>query len=121
MNQLIFAIGGKERGFKLGLGFLGDILKHYDTDLMGLGKLMVKNPYDLTPTILYYAHIQYCARNSQVVDFNLYDVQDWVEGLDDPMNDKNIEAVLKLLIDTIKKYLPKKEETEEDNDTEKKS
>ena len=113
MNQVIFEIGGEERGFKIGLGFLGDLLKHYDTDIMGVGHMMVKNPYDMTPTVLYHSHRHYCLRNSKVIDFSIYDVQDWVESLKDPMNDPNIEHLLKILVDDIKKFLPKKEKSGE--------
>lgn len=116
MNQVIFEIGGEERGFKLGVGFLGDLLKHYDQDIMGIGHLMVKNPYDMTPTILFFAHKHYCLRQSRIIDFTIYDVQDWIEELKDPMNDPNIENLLKMLVDDIKKYLPKKKEGSGDDE-----
>ena len=107
MNELNFEIGGKTRGFKMGLGFLGDIISHYNTDIVGLGHIMVKNPFSATPAIVYYAHLHDCKRRGIPVDFTIFDAQDWVDSLKDPMNDPNLESLLTIMLDSIKKYLPK--------------
>lgn len=107
MNYIEFEIGGKTRGFKLGLGFLGELLRHYNTDMVGLGHLMVNNPFSVTPAILYYSHKQDCLRSGKPVDFTLYNVDDWVEELPETVQNENIEKVMLLLMDSIKKHLPK--------------
>lgn len=106
MNYLEFKIGDAKRGFRLGLGFIGDILRHYDTDMVGFGDLMVKNPFSATPAILFYAHKQDVIRNGGVVDFKLHDVEDWIESLPNTINNSNIENLLIILMESIKKHLP---------------
>lgn len=110
MNYINFNIGGKDRGFQLGLGFLGDVLKHYNTDLVGLGDLMVQNPFSVTPTILYYGHKHNCIRRKEAIDFEMYDVEDWIDELPNTLNNENIEKLLLLMFDSVKKHLPKVDE-----------
>ena len=106
MNRLQFEIGGKVRGFKIGLGFLGDLLNHYETDMMGLGAMMVRNPFSATPAILFYAHKHDCINNGDVIDFKINDIEDWIEDLPDMLRNENIESLLMLLMDSVKKHLP---------------
>ncbi len=106
MNYIEFSLGNKVRGFKMGLGFLGDVLKHYDTDIVGFGEFTTKNIFDVTPTVLYYAHKHDCIRKGIPVDFEIYHVSDWLDELDNPLEDKNVAACMTMLIDTITKYLP---------------
>lgn len=113
MNYVEFHIGGKSRGFKFGLGFLGDLIQHYNTDLSGLGRVMVNNPFSVAPACLYYAHYHDCARKGVPVDFTIHDAQDWMDELDDPLNDKNVAGAIKVAVATITRYLPKPEEGED--------
>lgn len=106
MNEIEFEIGGKVRRFKLGLGFLGELLSHFDTNMMGLGRIMVNNPFSTTPAILYLSHKSYCMLNAVPVDFTLQQVEVWIEELEDWQNDKNIEALLGVLFESIQKYIP---------------
>ena len=95
MNYIEFEIGGKKRGFSLGLG---------------LGQLMVKNPFSVTPSILYYGHKHDCIRLKKPIDFELWNIEDWVEDMPNTLNNENIEKLMLILIESIKKHLPKDEE-----------
>jgi len=106
MNYIEFEIGGKLRGFKLGLGFIGDILQHYDTDMMGLGKLLVNNPFSATPTILFLGHKHDSIRKGLPFDVKMFEVEDWVEEIEDGLQNKNIEALMVLLLESVKRHLP---------------
>ena len=93
----------------MGLGFLGDLINHYDTDMIGLGRMMIRNPFSSTPAILYHAHRHDCLRKGIPIDFDLHHVEDWIEELDNWRSDKNIEALLGILLDSIQKYVKKAE------------
>ena len=122
MNQVEFNIGGKDRGFKFGLGALGDIIQHYNTNLLGLGRIMVNNPFTITPVILFYGHKHHCLRNTQKIDFTVESFQDWMDDMENPMHNKGVEQVIKIFADSIQKHLPKTEEVSTDSkNTEKKS
>jgi hypothetical protein len=110
MNFIQFKIGGKPRGFKLGLGFLGDVLNHYDTDLQGFGRMAVRNPFSLTPAILYYAHKHECIRKGKPIDFELHDVEDWIEEMPKTLSNPDIEKLMILMMESIKKHLPQLDE-----------
>ena len=106
MNYIEFEIGGKLRGFKLGLGFIGDILQHYDTDMMGLGKLLVNNPFSATPAILLYGNKHDSIRKGLPFDIKMYEVEDWIEDIENGLQNKNIEALMVILLESVKKHLP---------------
>lgn len=113
MNRIEFQIGDAKRGFSLGLGFLGRIIAHFDTDLIGFGNLMAKNPFLVTPAILFESHKIDCEINGQPVDFTIHDVSEWVEGLEGTINNGKIENLLIMLMDSINAHLPKKEVDED--------
>lgn len=119
MNYIEFEIGGKSRGFHLGLGFLGDILKYLDVDMVGFGNLLTKNPYLSVPTILFLSHKQFELRKGKVLDVNIYDVEDWIENEKGGVYSKNIESLLELLLDTVMKHLPKTEDESGGNEQKK--
>lgn len=120
MNYIEFNIGKKDRGFKFGLGFLGDIIAHYGTSLTGLGRIMVDNPYSIAPACLYFGHYHDCVRKGLPIDFTIYDAQDWMDELPEPLNDKNVAGAISRVVDTITRYLPKPVDGE-DTDDEKKN
>lgn len=107
-----FEIGGKVRGFRFGLGFLGDILEHFDTDIMGFGELLTKNPYKCVPNVLYYAHQRDCEKKEIPFDVKKSDVIDWIDEIENGVNNKNIVEALRLIVDVVKKHLPKVEGSE---------
>ena len=106
MNKIEFEIGGKKRGFIVGLAFLGDMLNHFETDINGLGKMMQKNNiFAICPTSVYYAHKHYCISNKQPVDFDIYEVEDWFVGLENGMLNKNVQELLSMIVTTLTKHL----------------
>lgn len=115
MNYIEFEIGGKLRGFKLGLGFLGSVLKELDTDITGFGNTMVSNPFLSVPTILYCGHYHDCKRKGVPVTFELYDFEDWVEEMPRGVNNENFVGVVNIVVEAIKMHLPQVEVSEEDN------
>lgn len=126
MNYIEFQIGGKLRGFKFGIGTLGDILLHYNFGLVELIGLLNKNLFSATPTMLYYAARFHSLSKGEPVTFTLQDFSLWLDDIEDPLNDKNIAAAMGVLVTSITKHLPKFEEAappleSEDTDQQKKN
>lgn len=106
MNKLEFEIGGKNRGFIIGLGFLGDMLIHFDTDIQGLGRMAVNNNiFALCPSVVYYGHKHYCISNRLPIDFTIYDVEGWFMDLDKGMFNDNVQQLLTMMTETLSKHL----------------
>ena len=106
MNKLIFEIGGEQRGFIIGLGFLGDMLNHFDTDIQGIGKMAINNNiFALCPTCVYYGHKHYCMSEKKPIDFTLYDVEQWLLDLENGMFNKNVQELLSLMTKTLTSHL----------------
>ena len=120
MNYIEFEIGEKLRGFKLGLKFLGDILEHYDTDIVGFGELLDNNPFQTRPAILYFAHLADVQRKNQPVTFTLNDVIDWVDELEGGISNDNVIQTVMLVLESVKKHIPKSDEPVSEDEAKKK-
>lgn len=81
MNYIKLNIGGKERGAKLGLGFLDRVQKEE-----GLTFDEVLNKAN-TPTLLFHSLAYNVERSGEKLDFNKHDVYDWLDeiGLQSPV------------------------------------
>ena len=120
MNYIEYEIGGKLRGFKLGLKFLGDVLSHFDTDIMGLGELMDKNPFATRPVILYYAHLSSVQGKNQPVTFTQEDVMDWVDEMEGGISNDNVIQTVMLVLESVKRHIPTSDEPVKEDEAKKK-
>lgn len=112
MNHIQFEIGGELRGFRMGVGFLGDVLDYLKVDIVEFGDMVVKNPFKLQPAILYYAHYHDCKRKSLPTDFTIEDVEDWIEEVESGVFNENILKASVILHDSLVKHLPKTDKKE---------
>lgn len=112
MNYTEFKIGGGTRGFRFGLAFLGDILTHFDTDIIGFGEILTKNPYKCVPAVLYYSHLRDCEKKEKPIDFKESDIYDWLDETENGINNENVVGALRMVLDTVKKHLPKSDNKE---------
>lgn len=119
MNYIEFELGGKLRGFKFGLGTLGDVMLHYNVDLLGLLLLLNKNVYSVTPVMLFYAHKFDQTRKGKPATLELWQFSEWLDEMQNPMDDENIASAMTILVESITKYLPKNEEDTEKSGEEK--
>ena len=96
-------------------------MKHYDVDILGFGDLVSKNPYSVLPAILFYGHYHDAVRKGHPVNLTIHDVEDWMEEIEDPLNDPNMVSATQRCIESIVKYLPKSKEVEAVEEGEKKN
>lgn len=105
MNYIEFEVGGKLRGFKFGVGALGDILKELDTDIKGYGEMLISNRYKSVPTTLFHGHKHDCWRKQLPITFTRFDVDDWLEDLPKGVYNDNIAQVENIIVQQATKHI----------------
>ena len=73
MNYIKVNLGGKERGAKLGLGFLERVQKEENVTLEEIFSRVS------TATLLYHSLAFNVERSKETLDFDKYDVFDWID------------------------------------------
>lgn len=106
MNGIEIEIGGRKRKFHYGLWTLGELLTHFDTDIAGFGKILSENPFKAIPAILYYGHLYAVKKDKQVQDFSEFDVYEWIEEKENTYADPDIEQLLNVVLESMKKNVP---------------
>jgi len=71
---MIKTINGKD--FHFGIGFLNELI---DGTGLKLEELGIQNDTVLMPKLMYYSLLYSYKRNDKPVDFNIYDVNDWID------------------------------------------
>ncbi|MCT4238589.1 hypothetical protein HZP42_19595 [Elizabethkingia anophelis] len=79
MNYTKINIGGKERGAKLGLGFLDRITKAENISLQEVFTKFEKETLSFLPKMVYYSVLYNDERAGNNVDYDLGNVFDWID------------------------------------------
>lgn len=79
MNSIVIEIGGKERKFSFGLGFLGELLEHFDMSISELGEKSSKNPFKYEPLIMFVSARYAADLAGDTIDFTLNDFIGWID------------------------------------------
>lgn len=106
MNYIEVEIGGKTRTLRFGLGMLGEMFDSLKTDIHGLGEMMSKNPFKAIPNIIYFGAKYEVERGGKVADFNLYDVNDWIEELENGYGNSVIDDITLVFMRSMIKNTP---------------
>lgn len=109
MNYIEIEIGGKKRGFRFGLGCVGEMVHELGIDVNELDSFITRNPIKGIPTMLYHGAKYEVKRMGDVPDFTLYDVYDWIEELDGTLNNEKVMLILETFTGSITKDVPKTE------------
>jgi len=72
-------LGGKERTFYFGLGFLGMLIENTSSTLETLEGDIKTNPFKVIPELMFYSLKYGYVRKDLQPDFNKYDVSDWID------------------------------------------
>lgn len=79
MNYINLTLGGKERGAKVGLQFLGELQRGENLSTEEILNLFTTPQIDVLPKYLYYSLVTNCNIKREEVDFTMQDVYDWVD------------------------------------------
>jgi hypothetical protein len=84
MKQITLNIGGKERLFHFGLGFLGNLLESENVSMSEIDAKLAENPFKWIPLIMYYSCAFGFKRRNEFPDFDAFDMAEWIEevGMD---------------------------------------
>lgn len=96
MKKITLNIGGKEREFHFGIGFIGLFLESAELTINELSKID-ENPFKYNPILMYCSSVYALQRKSEIVDYNLYDVNDWIDESDGTAVIQFKEAFMKSL------------------------
>ena len=86
-KQAKISLGGKERTFYFGLGFLGLFIEKTGIGMDGLEDFMSTNPFKAIPQMMFYSLAYGYIRQDLEPDFNVYIVGEWIDedgGADGP-------------------------------------
>jgi len=93
MKNITLNIGGQERIFYFGLGFLGNLLETENIQLHEISEKLLKNSYKWMPLVMYHSLAWGYIRKNENVPFNVLDVADWIDELE---SFDDVEVVLRL-------------------------
>jgi hypothetical protein len=80
MKSIILNIGGQDRVFHFGLGFLGNLLETENIQMYEIDSKIKENPFKWIPLMMYYSCAYSYTRNNEAVTFNAYDIADWIDN-----------------------------------------
>lgn len=93
MKSITLNIGGEDRVFYFGLGFLGNLLETENILFEEIGDKLLKNSYKWMPLVMYHSLAWGYIRKGEPVLFDAFDVADWIDELEDF---EDVEVVLKI-------------------------
>ena len=113
MKSITLNIGGQERVFYFGLGFLGNLLEETDTNMVDFDEKRLSNPFKWVPLMMFHSCAWGFIRESKEVPFALQDMINWIDEADvetlQKFNEGFVNSLVKNVpIDTSKKKVTKK-------------
>lgn len=109
MNYIKLQLGGKERGAKLGLGFLRKVIEHEKIDMQTIFTNFEKDTLMFLPKLIFYSLAYNCERSNEKVDFKLGDVYDWIDDVG--INSDEVVKYVSAFAESVKVHFPNNEET----------
>lgn len=84
MKQITLNIGGEDRVFHFGLGFIGNLLESEGIDMTEIDAKLAQNPFKWIPLIMYHSCAFAFKRKGENPLFDAFDVSDWIDevGMD---------------------------------------
>lgn len=100
MKQITLEIGGENRTFHFGLGFLGNFLEKENIQFHEIDEKIKGNPFKWMPLIMYYSLAFGYTRKNEFVPFDAFDIAEWVDelGIDNSVVSDFFEAFRQSLI-----------------------
>jgi hypothetical protein len=108
MKQITLNIGGEDRIFYFGLGFLGNLLESENIEMSEIDDALAKNPFKWIPLIMFYSCAYGFNRKNEFPLFDSADVADWIDDIG--MNSEVVKAFFKAFTDSLTKDVPQQKE-----------
>jgi len=101
MKSITLNIGGQERVFHFGLGFLGNLLEETNTNMADFDDKRLSNPFKWVPLMMFHSCAYGYIREGKTVDFTLQDMINWIDETDVETLQKFNEAFVNSLIKNV--------------------
>lgn len=109
MKKITLNIGGKDREFHFGIGFMGLFLESSGLKITELTKID-ENPFKYDPILIYSSAVFALQRKGEKADFSLYDVIDWIDESDGTA----VKEFKNAFIESMTKDVPQQTQNSED-------
>ena len=114
MKQITLNIGGQDRIFYFGLGFLGNLIEKSGVGMNEIDTKIAENPFKWIPEIMYHSLAFGFIRKNETLTFDAFDVAEWIDE-DGGFESENIKRFFEAFTNSLIKNVPVQE-----NDTKKK-
>ena len=81
MKQITLTIGGEERIFYFGLGFLGNLLEKENINMTDIDAELTSNPFKWIPRIMYHSCAYGYIRKNEFAPFDAFSVSEWIDDV----------------------------------------
>jgi hypothetical protein len=108
MKSITLNIGGEDRVFYFGLGFLGNLLEIENISMTEIDAKLAENPFKWIPLIMFHSCAFGFKRKNENPLFDAFDVSDWIDevGIDSEV----VTDFFKAFTQSLTKDVPKQPE-----------
>jgi hypothetical protein len=107
MKQITLNIGGQDRVFYFGLGFLGNLLESENIGINDIDAKLAENPFKWIPLIMFYSCAFGFKRKNENPLFDAFDVADWIDEVG--MDNEVVTSFFKAFTQSLVKDVPQEE------------
>jgi hypothetical protein len=104
MKQITLTIGGEERLFHFGLGFLGNLLESEKIAMTEIDAKLAENPFKWIPLIMFHSCAYGFKRKGQFAPFDAYSFADWIDEVG--MDSEVVTSFFKAFMESLTKDVP---------------
>jgi hypothetical protein len=104
MKQITLNIGGEDRVFYFGLGFLGNLLESENIAMNEIDAKLAENPFKWIPLIMFYSCAFGYKRKNEFAPFDAFEVADWIDEVG--MNSEVVTDFFKAFTQSLTKDVP---------------
>lgn len=79
MKSINLNIGGQERTFYFGLGFLGNLIEKSGVGMNEIDTKISENPFKWIPEIMYHSLVFGFIRKNETLTFDAFDIAEWID------------------------------------------
>jgi len=79
MKKITLFLGGQNRDFHFGIGFIGMFLEKNNIKISDVMEFLQSNPFKAVPELMYCSILFNYQRNGLTVDFDAWDVAEWID------------------------------------------
>ena len=108
MKQITLNIGGQDRTFYFGLGFLGNLLETENIAMNEIDAKLAENPFKWIPLIMYHSCAFGFKRKGEFAPFDAFDVSEWIDNVG--MDSEVVTDFFKAFTQSLTKDVPKDKE-----------